>query len=362
MNYYLHFDSACVRRTIRQLRGKDPVTAHVNTILDYSFYWFKSVLDYYQYTGDADFVREMWPRMVTLMDYCLGRTNAQGMAEGQADDWVFVDWVDFPMNKRGTLCFEQILFWKALQTMQVCATLLDRPDDARRYGKLADRLHATTKDFFYSYDLCSYAHAIEDGYYLNEQVTRFPNMFAILYDFADADEQQLILDNVLLSPDVDAITTPYMRFYELAALCKMGLQADVLSELKAYWGGMLREGATSFWEKYNPQEHGTEHLAMYGRPYGKSLCHAWGASPLYLLGRYFLGVSPTAPGYAEYEVRPVLGGLEWMEGDVPTPFGLIHVAMNRRQVTVRSDGGAGTLIVGDRRVSIPPHHELTIAL
>jgi len=26
---------------------------------------------------------------------------------------------------------------------------------------------------------------------------------------------------------------------------------------------------------------------MYGRKYGKSLCHAWGAAPLYLLGRYY---------------------------------------------------------------------------
>jgi hypothetical protein len=122
---------------------------------------------------------------------------------------------------------------------------------------------------------------------------------------------------------------------------------------------MLREGATTFWEKYVPTESGTQHLAMYGRPYGKSLCHAWGASPVYLLGRYFLGVSPTKPGYAEYEVRPLLGDLEWMRGAVPTPFGFIHVEMSRTCVTVTSDGGKGTLIVGDRRISIPPHQTIT---
>ena len=55
------------RMPIRQLRGKDPVTAHVNTIMDYTFYWFKSVLDFYQYTGDIAFVREIYPRMQTLM-------------------------------------------------------------------------------------------------------------------------------------------------------------------------------------------------------------------------------------------------------------------------------------------------------
>ena len=145
-----------------------------------------------------------------------------------------------------------------------------------------------------------------------------------------------------------------MRFYELEALCQTGHHADVLHQLKAYWGSMLRLGATTFWEKYNPDETGAQHLAMYGRPYGKSLCHAWGASPLYIIGKYMLGVRPTQPGYAQYEVRPTLAGLRWMEGDVPTPFGLIHVELDGTRCTVSSDGGRGTLIVGDRQIEIPP--------
>ena len=39
-----------------------------------------------------------------------------------------------------------------------------------------------------------------------------------------------------------------MRFYELEALCALGEQDAVMKEMKAYWGGMLKEGATSFWE------------------------------------------------------------------------------------------------------------------
>jgi len=73
----------------------------------------------------------------------------------------------------------------------------------------------------------------------------------------------------------------------------------------------------------------SERLAMYGRRFGKSLCHAWGASPVYLLGRYFLGVVPTSPGFATYDVKPNLGGLDWIEGDVPTPWGRIHVRADR---------------------------------
>ena len=357
MNYYLRFDTECVKRTIRQLRGKDPVTAHVNTIMDYTFYWFKSVLDYYEYTGDVDFVREMWPRMETLMDYVLGRTNSDGMAEGQPDDWIFVDWVDFPMHKRGILCFEQILFCKALETMAICAKLLgiNKSD----YRIKAEELRNKVRQTFWSYEQKAYYHALEDGV-LNKQITKFPNMFAIIYGYAYEEQRKEIMKSVMLNPDIDPITTPYMRFYELEALCMAGLQEQVLPEIRDYWGGMLKEGATSFWEKYVPSETGTQHLAMYGRPYGKSLCHAWGASPIYLIGKYYLGVRPTKPGYAEYEIRPSLGDLEWMQGTVPTPHGLIHVYMDRHRVKVSASEGDGWLFVGDRKVHIHPDEEIII--
>ena len=349
MNYYLRFDAECVKRTIRQLRGKDPVTAHVNTIMDYTFYWFKSIHDYYEYTGDVDFVREMWPRMVTLMDYVEGRLNSEGMAEGQPDDWIFVDWVDFPMHKRGTLCFEQILLMKAMETMAICAKLLgiNKSD----YRVKAEELRNKIKQTFWSYEQKAYYHAIEDGT-MNRQITKFPNMFAILYGLAYEEERREIMQSVMLNPAIDPITTPYMRFYELETLLIDGRHEQVLKEMRDYWGGMLREGATSFWEKYVPSEKGTQHLAMYGRPYGKSLCHAWGASPVYLLGKYYLGVRPTKPGYEEFEIRPSLGDLDWMIGDVPTPHGMIHVEMNRHEVKVLTTEGSGTLFIAGQQIPV----------
>lgn len=358
MNYYLRFDTECVKRTIRQLRGKDPVTAHINTIMDYTFYWFKSILDYYQYTGDLTFISEMYPKMCTLMDYVLERTNSDGLVEGKADDWIFVDWVDFPMHKRGVLAFEQILFYKALMTMHTCATLLHQTDP---YQQLAENVICKTRKLLWDDDRQAWEHAIEEGE-INHQITKFPNMFAILYDMVDDATKRNIVDSVMENNKVDPITTPYMRFYELEALCIMGKQTQVLQEIRNYWGGMLREGATSFWEKYIPSEQGTEHLAMYDRPYGKSLCHAWGASPVYLLGRYFLGIQPTQPGYATWEARPNLADLEWMEGRVPTPNGIIHIRMERHYVCIRSDEGRGRLYLGNRCFDIEPNTDYHIPI
>jgi hypothetical protein len=342
MNYYLFFDSPSVKRTLLNLRGKDPITAHINTIMDYTFYWFIGIYDYYRYTGDAAFIEQLYPRMQTLMDYCLSRRNANGMMEGLAGDWVFIDWADFSMSKAGEVSFEQLLFCRSLETMAICAGLVDRSEDQAKYTQLADDLSAKLVAAFWSNEKQAFVHNREQGVQ-SGQITPFTNMFAILFNYLDKEKVEAVKRNVLLNPDALKITTPYMRFYELEALCMLGEHSHVLQEIRDYWGGMLDLGATSFWEKYNPAETGTEHLAMYGRPYGKSLCHAWGASPLYLFGKYYLGVQPETEGYKTFSIRPVLAGLEWMEGAVPTPEGDIKVYMDKKQIKVSASSGEGYL-------------------
>lgn len=339
MNYYLYFDSAAVTRTLMALRGKDPVSSHINTIMDYTFYWFLGIYDYYQYTGDQTFIRQFYPRMQRLMEYCLSRRNENGMMEGLAGDWIFIDWAE-GLSKKGEVSFEQLLFCRSLETMRLCADLVKDTVGAATYGQLAADLRA--KLFRYYWNGEAFVHSRIDGK-PTTNVTRYTNMFAIFFDYLDAEQRQSVKQNVLLNSNIQKITTPYMRFYELEALCAMGEQAYVLKEMKDYWGGMLDLGATSFWEEFNPAKKGTEHLAMYGRPFGKSLCHAWGASPLYLLGKYFLGVKPLSPGYETYLVSPETGGLQWIEGKVPVPGGEIRVYCSGTKINVQSDKGTGTI-------------------
>lgn len=59
---------------------------------------------------------------------------------------------------------------------------------------------------------------------------------------------------------------------------------------------------------------------------------SWGASPIYLLGKYFLGV------------QPCLGTLEWMEGVVPLPSGQVEIFMDKSMIKVTADAtGTGYL-------------------
>jgi hypothetical protein len=341
MNYYLYFDSSTVSRTMLALRGKDPVTSHINTIMDYTFYWFLGIYDYYLYTGDQTFIRQFYPRMQTMMEYCLGRRNKEGLMEGMPGDWIFIDWAD-GLSKNGAVSFEQLLLCRSLETMALCAGIANEQADAAKYKQYATALKKKLFELYWNEDKQALVHSRVDGRQ-TDNVTRYANMFAIFYDYFNNEQQQAVKQSVLLNKNIQQITTPYMRFYELEALCAMGEQNYVLKEMKDYWGGMLKLGATSFWEEYNPAKKGAEHYAMYGRAFGKSLCHAWGASPIYLLGKYYLGVKPIAPGYAAYTVEPVLGGLQWMEGRVPTPKGDIDLRCSTKEIRITTAAGTGTL-------------------
>ncbi len=341
MNYYSYFDNPTVTRTMMALRGKDPVTGHINTILDYTFYWFISVYDYYLYTGDKNFIEQFYPRMKSLMDYCQSRRNKNGLVEGLSGDWTFIDWAA-GLSKKGEISFEQMLFARSLETMSLCAEIANDQANAADYKKQAADLKEKIFTIYWNNQKNALVHSRVDGKQ-TDNVTRYANMFGIFFNYFTDQQKQAVKQHVLLNDSIQKITTPYMRFYELEALCAMGEQSYVLKEMKSYWGGMLNLGATSFWEEYNPSKTGAEHLAMYGRKFGKSLCHAWGASPIYLLGKYYLGVSPTKPGYETYLVQPQLGGLQWMQGKVPTPNGDIELYCSTKQIKIKAAAGVGTL-------------------
>jgi alpha-L-rhamnosidase len=93
-------------------------------------------------------------------------------------------------------------------------------------------------------------------------------------------------------------------------------------------------GATTFWEAYDPTQSGEACRAFYRRPFGKSLCHAWGAGPAAIPPAEILGVRPTEDGWAELTVEPRPGPLAWVTATVPRPTGRIEIEVRGGQLTV----------------------------
>lgn len=355
MNYYVFGDYDGCRDTLWTLRGKDPVVTHLNMIMDYTFYWFDAVEKYLLYSGDELFVSQVYPRMKSLLEFALGRLDENDRPVNRPGDWIFIDWAPKTLpNRGGVTSFEQMMLVRALEATANMADRMGLQGDAEKYLKKAKRLRDEIIPRYWNNEKGALMHMIYNDGRIDPMLTRYPNIFGLFHGYFNEEQKDSVLKNVIKNDDVMKIQTPYMRFYELESLCVLGLQSDVMKEIKSYWGGMLKLGATSFWELYNPSDSGEAHYQMYGRQFGKSLCHAWGATATYLLGKYYLGVSPTSAGFQTYDVKPDLGGLNWMEGSVPTPSGTIHVTVRDSKVTVRSEcDGVGTLYWKGKTLQIP---------
>lgn len=353
-NNYLFFDKEIIRRSTIALRGKEPFNEHINTITDYSFYWVIGLYEYYNIYKDYDFIKFIYPRAVSLMEFATARVNEDGFIIGKNGDWIFIDWSE--IDKEGAVCAEQMLYIAANRTMAHLAEILGK--DGSFYAKTAEEFTYKVNKFFWNNEKGAFIDSYQSG---KNHVTRHANIFAVMYDIATESQVESIKTNVLLNDDITQITTPYFEGYELDVMGKIGNLDYIENKIRTYWKGMLDLGATTVWEEYNPNLSGTEHYQMYGDKYGKSLCHAWGAAPIYLFGKYFLGVYPTSDGYETFDVKPYLGGFEYINGTVPMNGGEVKVFLSKDKLCVTATKNGGTLIWNNKTYALEANKEICIS-
>lgn len=352
-NNYLFFDKEIVRRSTIALRGKEPFNEHINTITDYSLYWVIGLHEYYVTYGDIEFIKNIYDKAVSLMEFCEAREDDKGFIVKKNNDWIFVDWSD--IDKDGAVCAEQMLYIAANKAMAALTRLVGA--DPSSYEEKYSRLIETTNKFFWKEEKGAYIDCYESG---KNHISRHANVFAILYDVANEEQKAKIIENVLENDKITKITTPYFEGFELDVMGKIGHFDFIENVIKTYWKGMLDLGATTVWEEYNPNLSGAQHYEMYGNKYGKSLCHAWGASPIYLLGKYYLGVTPTSSGYETFDVKPYLGGFKFIDGVVPIKDGSVRVKLSKDKLSVVATKNGGTLIWAGKSYALEANKELNM--
>lgn len=116
-------------------------------------------------------------------------------------------------------------------------------------------------------------------------------------------------------------------------MSKTGDRRIALSWIRKYWGGMIAEGATSFWEGYDtrwPKEDFHRFLRSDdGEGYFVSLSHGWSSGPTAWLMDNILGVTPEEPGFQRVLIRPDLFDLESADGTIAAPQGPIRVELKK---------------------------------
>ena len=136
----------------------------------------------------------------------------------------------------------------------------------------------------------------------------YANFLAVLAGMHDDDA---IPAGVADAVRVGASGTPFMTAFRLRALLAAGEATAVVDEVRRIWGADARRRPRHL---LGGGHAATTALAMYGRPFGRSLCHAWASGPAAILPEAVLGLRPLDDGWARFEVRPALGDLEWAVG------------------------------------------------
>lgn len=349
VNAYTVADGGIIRDGLVAL-GR-PRHGYVNGIADYSLWWVIGQGFLQRYFAD----REHLEREASQIDAILTALAAEAgpdavfrpRAEGgfpDASASVLIDWGVQVDPDRDLTALQMLWFW-ALSTGADLLAAVDHPGADRWIG-LAAILRQTLHDRAFDPREGRWSEYLDGG----SADDPYPYFLGLLCGIVEPSEA-----------GISAIAaarprTPWMTAFALQALGLAGRRTEAVALLRERWTPMLHAGATTFWEEFT--QPGEDAHAMYGRPFGKSLSHAWGAGPAALLPELVLGVVPLADGWVRFAVEPSLGDLSWASAVVPTPLGEIVVSADRASVHVEIPAGAtlahyGVEVAGPTRITLP---------
>lgn len=257
--------------------------------------WVTALEDYYNYTGDKSFVREMWHPLRKILDGQLANLSPSGLAG------------------------------------DVIA------DSFRLAGALgaADRLTPVAGDMEVSYGqarqkLLAALAAVWDARFLAWPDTPFEgssysvatNVLAVLADAVPEELLPMTRSNVLSPrPELRLPGTAEEKMNRFLALEKLGSAECIIPELLEEFSDRLDSGCTTFGS-------GNASEAML----------------LYFIARLVFGVQPQADGTISLSVVP--SGLTWARGNFMTPAGAVDVRwhLEEKKVKVSCHAPAGLTV------------------
>ncbi len=348
-------DRFLMELTMRKLRERAqagrPATAlpnnYVNGIPGYSNAWICGLADFYKHTGAIGYIRSQHELLLSMLQYMKQGFNSKDIFVNKHKKWCFVDWAP-KLNGTSPQAYAATDLYTCLAVQRAVFLLQAMGDaaNAQKYAVWHQQLVSAARKYL--------ANPKTDTYTDLRQV----NAMAIDSHVATAAQRAAIYKRILgpKCPSWKQQATPYYNNFVLFAVGHLGHTNQGLKFAEKYWGGMIREGATTFWEAYDnswPKNHFHRFLqADNGRGYFVSLCHGWSSGVTNWLTEHVLGVQPRAAGFAETTIVPHLGYLRWASGKVPTPQGDIVLSVtaqhgaNSLQLTLPSGVHAKVGVVG----------------
>lgn len=240
-------------------------------MFDYSLFFIPTLLDYYETTGDRETLLELWPTAWRQIELAQAAFDDHGLIrDSDMLGWCFLDW-NLALNKQAGA---QGVYLYCLKSAEKIAAILGdgekaawiTSDYAKKKQVALDGLYDAKLGLFVSGE--------------SRQLSWASQIWMVLGGATDGG----VLVRIAERPDAVGVVTPYLYHHYVQALLDVGEKDRALQVLTAYWGGMVKEGADTFWELYDPSD---PDASPYGGTIVNSYCHAWSCAPAYFLRKYF---------------------------------------------------------------------------
>ncbi|MDY3919463.1 MAG: cellobiose phosphorylase [Candidatus Limivivens sp.] len=250
----------------------EPVHLVDDTFLfDYSLFYVAALRDYLKATGDRETAEELWPSAYRQIELAGKQLDERGVViDGGDAFWCFVDWKE-GLNKQASA---QAIYVFCINAGIELAEMLDLKEQKKILEEKRD--HAVEAALNYLYD--EKEQLFVSG--PDRQISYASQVWMVMADIVSGEDGAALLKRVSELNPPYGMVTPYMYHHYVEALIKCGEKEKALESMEGYWGGMLDQGADTFWELYNP-ENPTE--SPYGSDMVNSYCHAWSCTPTYIL-------------------------------------------------------------------------------
>ncbi|PLB51610.1 alpha-L-rhamnosidase B [Aspergillus steynii IBT 23096] len=307
--------------------------------------------NYPLYSGDVDFVTEIWPKYVKGMNHSLSLLTESGIVNVTGED----DWGRFEYSTER--CSASMLLYRALETGATIASWIpDLSIDTnytQQYLAQAKTLRKSILREFW--DESTGAFTDSPGSNLHPQDA---NAMALAYNVV-TDTQADLVSEYLTSqwtligpafPELPNNISPFISSIELEGHFRAGRPDRALELIRSLWGWYIQhENGTQSTVPEGYHVNGSwsyreERSYTKGQPY-VSHAHGWGAGPTSTLTEYMVGLRVTKPAGSEWVLSPGVSDRGSFEAGFSTSLGRFsaRIVVEDEEVTVGWDSPEGTV-------------------
>ena len=245
-------------------------------MITYCLLWNSTLLEYLIDTGDTATAQDLWQVAKRQMEDALSYVGADYIFDiHKRDVWIFFDWREHEGLDVSAAMQAACVF--ALDQTYDLARRLGRTDDVKRYPDIAAKMRRAAIKQMYD---------AKRGVILSgpdRQLSVQSQTWAVKAGILSGAKARKALTTALADRQAIQPGTPYATHYVVEAMVLAGMHAEARAYLIDYWGGMVRKGADTFWEAYDPDN---DFLSPYDFFPVNSACHAWSCTPVYFMQKY----------------------------------------------------------------------------